>query len=93
MAALVKSIILFSEMLAVFDCCSYTVSGDGRDLTNISSSNSGERVSFFWENPNIYRSTVRFEISCKTRDGVKCPGPSYVIYGHFKECQGIDISA
>ena len=88
MAALVKSIILVSEMLAVFDCCSYTVSVDGRDLADISSSSSGNRISFSWINPNNYRSKARFEIGCKTRDGVKCPGPIYVIYGDFKKCQG-----
>ena len=75
-------------MLVMFLCCSYTVSADGRDLTDISSSNSRDRISFSWENPNNYRSTARFEIGCKTRDGVKCPGPSYIIYGKFKDCQG-----
>ena len=75
-------------MLAVFDCCSYTVSADGRDFTDISSSNSGARISFTWENNNNYRSKARFEIGCKTVDGVKCPGPLYIIYGDFKKCQG-----
>ena len=67
------------------------MSVDGGRATDIGPSNGGwvaGRVNFTWENRNIYRSKARFEIGCKTRDGVKCPGPLYVIYGHFKKCQG-----
>ena len=67
------------------------MSVDGGSATDIGSSNdkwAAGRVNFTWENPNNYRSTARFEIGCKTRDGVKCPGPLYVIYGDFKKCQG-----
>ena len=51
-------------------------------------SGNGNRTTFTWENKYNYRRKARFELSCKTRDGVKCPGPPYVIYGDFKECQG-----
>ena len=73
--------------------CSYTVKADSENYiyTSIDSSIgkwTGERVNFTWENQYTYRSTVRFEIGCETKDGVKCPGPSYVIYGKFKKCQG-----
>ena len=70
--------------------CSYTVSVQGGNP--IDSRWAAERVNFTWENPNNYRSTARFEIGCKTRDGVKCPGPLYVIYGDFKKCQGMNAS-
>ena len=67
------------------------MSVDGGRATDIGSSNvrwTAGRVNFTYENPNIYRSKAWFEIGCKTMDGVKCPGPLYVIYGDFKKCQG-----
>ena len=75
--------------------CSYTVSVQGGNPIDIGPSNgrwAAGIVNFTYENPNNYRSQARFEIGCKTRDGVKCPGPLYVIYGHFKECQGRNAS-
>ena len=67
------------------------MSVNGGKATDIAISNNtwmARRVNFAWENPNNYRSEARFEIGCKTKDGVECPGPLYVIYGHFKKCQG-----